>query len=89
MTQEEIFVLWFNAVPGVPYAVESAPPGRRVLLWWTPKFPNPSAECWITANVCGDQEPGKYWHGNGATFLDGYGDLERITHWTPLPGKPT
>lgn len=89
MDNREIFKIWEEAVHGVAYPIISAPPGRRVLLWWTPKGKsNPHAEQWIAGTVCGDGEPGKYWHGNGTTEAEGYGELERITYWTPLPLPP-
>lgn len=72
-----------------PQPIKTAPLDKWVLLWWTPIGSNPSAECWIKGQVS-SHRPGKYWDGQYGDELgeEGYKDLARITHWTPLPDGP-
>lgn len=65
------------------FPIETAPKGARILLWWTPVDVNPFAECAIIGQVSAF-EPGRYWDGQRGA----YDDLERITHWMPLPMGP-
>jgi hypothetical protein len=67
-----------------PQPIDTAPLDKNVLLWWTPKTPNPHAECWVIGAVS-SHDPGKWWNGQRAQLEE----LAHITHWRPLPAGPT
>lgn len=63
--------------------IETAPLDKTVLLYWTPVKPNQYAEACVIGQVS-SYEPGTWWNGQRMT----YEDLDRITHWMPLPPGP-
>jgi Protein of unknown function (DUF551) len=64
--------------------IETAPLDCPVLLWWRPNTRNPHAEAAVIGQVS-SFERGKFWNGQRGE----YEDLSHITHWMPLPDKPT
>ncbi len=63
--------------------IETAPLDKAIILWWTPIDDNKYAEVAVIGQVS-FHEKGKWWNGQ----LGEYQDLERITHWMPLPKQP-
>lgn len=80
----------FRAIKGILdwQPISSAPIAKNLLLWWTPKTPNPHAEALITGAIPADRACSipvpVYWD-----LKEGkYYPLARITHWAHIPLGP-
>lgn len=63
--------------------IATAPTDKLLLLWWIPRDGNPYAEACVIGQLS-FHEPGKWWNSQRGE----YQEIERITHWMPLPASP-